>query len=165
MNEHDHQADADAVRAIFRRAPKVRCPDALRDRILAAVDAEEKRTVVRPRTVRPRRAAFVPRWLWSAAAAAAILLAFLLPGRIHLPGQGESLSAAEIEATREDVEFAFSVISEAFGRSSAIVDEQIRENVIRPVFHPSASSPAKPPASPDERSSGLSLPPHGGALG
>jgi len=165
MNEHDHQADADAVREIFGRAPKLRCPDALRDQILAAVDAEAPRSFARPRAIRPRRKALSQRWLWGTVAAAAILLSIILPGRIQMPGQENTLSAAEIEAAREDVEFALAVISEAFGRSSAIVDEQIRENVIRPVFHPSASSPAKPPASPDERSSGLSLPPQGGALG
>ena len=163
MTNNEHDADAARAREIFQRAPKLRCPDELRDRILAAVDAEEKRSLrIAPRAV-PRSKPFDQRWLWGTVAAAAIVLALILPGRIQLPGHVDSLSEDEIDATREDVELAFALISEAFGRSSAIVDEQIRENVIRPIFTPSVQSPAHPPAAPDdERSSGLSLPPREG---
>lgn len=146
--------DALASRALFERAPRPTCPDELRDRILRAVDEEAASARHRrARSVRPRRP-----WAWGAvAAAAAILLALILPDRITLVRHETEpqLSEAEIEELRAEVGLAFSVVSHAMQRSSAIVDREIRENVSRPIFENLGG--AKTPA--DNRQSWLISPP------
>lgn len=104
---------------LIERAGRPQCPDHVVANILAAVQAEQRRRRQKPLRI-----------LALAVAAAAVLLLAILPGRFQLSHpQPTQLSQAEIDATRAEIEQAFSIISQSMSRSSRIVDDQLRENV------------------------------------
>jgi anti-sigma factor RsiW len=125
--------DARAVRAIFHRAGALTCPDSVSENILAAIDAEATpHSITRApsaRRITPQRAG------WGLAIAAAIaVLAIIAPARLQIVPTTNQLSMAEIETTRAEVELAFSILNRALARTSHIVDDELRDNVVRPVF-------------------------------
>ena len=135
------------------RAGRPKCPDHVVANILAAVEAEERRRRLTPSRI-----------VWIATAVAALLLLAVLPGRLQLDPQPQAaLSQAEIDATRAELEQAFSIISQSMSHTSAIVDDQLRVNVtgrlLRGVLRTPAPSPAEAPAAPERDQSRLdSLP-------
>lgn len=146
------------MKELLDRSGRPKCPDHVVANIMAAVDAEERRPLLH--RIRPER------HVWIAAAVAALLLIAVLPGRFSLqpdPVQ-PTLTQAEIDDLRADVETAFAVISQSMVRSGHIVDDQIRENVTGQIFRGLRTSPRIPAASPaekDDRQSMLTQTPTG----
>jgi hypothetical protein len=131
------------------RAGRPKCPDHVVANILAAVDAEQRRRRLSP-----------TRLIWIASAAAAAVLLAVLPGRFRLePAQPAALTQAEIDATRAELEQAFSIISQSMSHTTHIVDDQLRQNVtgrlLQGVLRTPASAPADRPAAPDSDQSRL----------
>ena len=146
MNPIDEERFA---QELIARAGRPKCPDYVVANILAEVDADARRRRLSPSRV-----------VWIATAAAAALLLAVLPGRFQLePAPPTALTQAEIDATRAELEQAFSIISQSMTHTSHIVDDQLRENVtgrlLRGVLRTPASTPAETPAAPDSDQSRL----------
>lgn len=148
------------MQELIDRAGRPKCPDQVVANIMAAVDADEHRRRRFFHRIRPERQ------LWVAAAVAALILIAVLPGRFSLETQPEraTLTEAEIERVRADVETALAVISQSMMRSGHIVDDQIRENVTGQIFkglRTNSRIPAASPAEKDNRQSVLTPLPSG----
>jgi hypothetical protein len=146
MSSHDEDRFAQEWIA---RAGRPKCPDHVVANILAAVDAEQRRRRLSP-----------TRLVWIASAAAAAILLALLPGRFRLePAPPSTLTQAEIDATRAELEQAFSIISQSMSHTTHIVDDQLRQNVtgrlLQGVLRAPAPAPAEAPAAPDSDQSRL----------
>lgn len=122
---------------LIERAGRPQCPDHVVANILVAVEAEERRRHLRPK-----------RLIWIATAAAAALLLAILPGRFQLgPQEPKELTQAEIDATRAEIEQAFSIISQSMSRTSRVVDDQLRANVTGRILHGVLRTPTPDPSS------------------
>jgi hypothetical protein len=123
------------------RAGRPKCPDHVVANILAAVETEERRRRLSP-----------TRLVWIATAVAALLLLAILPGRFRLRQETPAtLTQAEIDATRAQLERAFTIISQSMSHTSAVAGDEFRINVTGRLLEGVLRTPAKAPAEAPER--------------
>jgi hypothetical protein len=155
--------DARLSRQLFAALRPERAPGSLETRILAAIDADVEEAgheaPIRSRQRRTprqgRRPAFAP-WWGVAAAAAVVLLALFLPGRMmdfernrradELAREdaetladrtaGAEYSEAEVRAAAEEMRLALALVARTMDRTSEVLRLEMREEVRDRVTHP-----------------------------